>query len=209
MCVFECLCYVHNQNRQGDKFASRSTKSLFLGYTYGKKGWRVYDLQTGKITVSRDVIFCEDQFPYASLSSSSPALSPSQPTILPDMFDPDESFESPMSTELPSTRVGTDLSQEEVLLNMSAPETDRSINPEIDRSTTTGNDNTCPTDRSEALIDRSSTPSEDNVSRIDPSAEEIDRSPILVTTVSLPTPVQSIRFLLLVVVVVRVNLQQN
>lgn len=76
--VFGCLCYVHNQNTKGDKFASRSKPSIFLGYPFGKKGWRVFDLETKKISVSRDVIFLEDQFPFATPStlSSSSILSP-------------------------------------------------------------------------------------------------------------------------------------
>lgn len=68
--VFGCLCYVHEQRHGGDKFASRSKRSIFIGYPFGKKGWRVYDLETGKILVSRDVIFCEDKFPFEDSTSS-------------------------------------------------------------------------------------------------------------------------------------------
>lgn len=50
--VFGCLCYVHNQKHGGDKFASRSNKSIFIGYLYGKKGWKVYDLEAGVISTS-------------------------------------------------------------------------------------------------------------------------------------------------------------
>lgn len=60
--IFGCLCYVHNQHHGGDKFATRSKKSVFLGYPYGKKGWRVYDLDTGKITVFHDVVFVRKNF---------------------------------------------------------------------------------------------------------------------------------------------------
>jgi len=67
MQVLGCLCYVHNQKHGGDKFAPRSNRSVFLGYPFAKKGWRVYDLQTGKVSVSRDVIFMEDEFPFALL----------------------------------------------------------------------------------------------------------------------------------------------
>ena len=37
---------------------------MFLGYPFGKKGWKVYDLDTGDFLVSRDVIFRENEFPY-------------------------------------------------------------------------------------------------------------------------------------------------
>lgn len=69
--VFGCLCYAHNQNRGGDKFASKSRRCLFLGYPYGKKGWQLYDLDTQEHFVSRDVIFSEADFPFSSSPSSS------------------------------------------------------------------------------------------------------------------------------------------
>ncbi|XP_026378738.1 uncharacterized protein LOC113273194 [Papaver somniferum] len=62
--VFGCLCYVHDQSSKGDKFASRGRRCVFLGYPYGKKAWQVYDLDTRKFMVSRDVKFYETQFPY-------------------------------------------------------------------------------------------------------------------------------------------------
>ena len=66
--VFGCLCYAHNQNHRGDKFDSRSVQGVFIGYPTGKKGWRVLNPDTGKIFVSRDVVFCETEFPYANRS---------------------------------------------------------------------------------------------------------------------------------------------
>ncbi|KAL2922825.1 Retrovirus-related Pol polyprotein from transposon TNT 1-94 [Bienertia sinuspersici] len=68
MRVFGCLCFAHNQKSKGDKFASRSRKCVFVGYPYGKKGWKVYDLESGNIMVSRDVQFHENEFPFASMS---------------------------------------------------------------------------------------------------------------------------------------------
>lgn len=35
--VFGCLCYAHNQNHNGDKFASRSRRCAFLGYRTARK----------------------------------------------------------------------------------------------------------------------------------------------------------------------------
>ena len=57
--TFGYLCYAHDQNWDKDKFASRSLKCIFVGYPFGKKGWRLYDLESGEYFVSRDVIFVE------------------------------------------------------------------------------------------------------------------------------------------------------
>lgn len=62
--VFGSLCYVHRKDQNRDKFSPRSRRCMFLGYPFGKKGWRVYDLETNKFFVSRDVVFKEDVFPY-------------------------------------------------------------------------------------------------------------------------------------------------
>ncbi|KAG7536884.1 Ribonuclease H-like superfamily [Arabidopsis suecica] len=77
MRVFGCLCYVHNQKHRGDKFAPRSSKSIFIGYPFGKKGWRVYNLETGTVSVSRDVVFQESEFQFAIVAPSPPPLSSS------------------------------------------------------------------------------------------------------------------------------------
>jgi len=36
-------------------------------YPYGKKGWRLYDIETNEFFVSRDVKFIETNFPFANL----------------------------------------------------------------------------------------------------------------------------------------------
>ena len=51
--------------KTGDKFASRSRWRVFVGYTYGKKGWDLYDLEKWDFFVSRDVVFSKGVFPFA------------------------------------------------------------------------------------------------------------------------------------------------
>ena len=62
--TFGCLCYAHDQNRDKDKFSSRSRKCIFVRYPFGKKGWQLYDLESSEYSVSRDVIFVEAEFSY-------------------------------------------------------------------------------------------------------------------------------------------------
>lgn len=66
--VFGSSCYVHNRAHGGDKFTSPSLKCVFIGYPFGKKGWRVYDPVSKKIFVSHDVFFCEDEFLFQHVS---------------------------------------------------------------------------------------------------------------------------------------------
>ena len=66
--VFRCVCYVHNKPRTKDKFGPKSRRCIFLGYPHGKKGWKVYDLDTREMFVSQEVQFVEDEFPFAQIS---------------------------------------------------------------------------------------------------------------------------------------------
>lgn len=63
MRVFGCKAYMHNKRRQ-DKFDERGKPCIFIGYPMTQKGYRLYDLQSGEIHVSRDVIFLEETYPF-------------------------------------------------------------------------------------------------------------------------------------------------
>ncbi|PKI38686.1 hypothetical protein CRG98_040923 [Punica granatum] len=74
--TFGCLCYAHNRPLNKDKFEAHSRRCIFMGYQYGKRGWRVYDLKIQEILVSRDVKFCEDVFPFSKLNGSADLAHP-------------------------------------------------------------------------------------------------------------------------------------
>ena len=61
--IFVYLCFA--QVCLKDKFASRSRKCIFVGYPFGKKGSKVFDLETKEIFVTRDVVFSEEVYLYA------------------------------------------------------------------------------------------------------------------------------------------------
>ena len=73
--VFGCLCFAKNMNIK-HKFDTHAKPGIFVSYPYGQKGYRIYDLETRKIYVSRDVIFHESTFSFRGIS-----LSPLQESI--------------------------------------------------------------------------------------------------------------------------------
>lgn len=85
--IFGCLCFASKIPRDRNKFAARSRKCIFIGYSHGKKGWRLYDMDTREIFNSRDVVFYENHFPYSQPPSSSPSSSSSTHPAVYEMDD--------------------------------------------------------------------------------------------------------------------------
>lgn len=68
--AFCCLCYITTPKPLRDKFKPRAAANVFLGYPFGKKSYKVLNLETKKINTSRDVVFHESVFPDKSKGSS-------------------------------------------------------------------------------------------------------------------------------------------
>ena len=81
---FGCLCYPTVPKVLRDKFEPRTTPHVFLGYIFGTKGYKVMNLATKKLHISRDVIFHEHVFPFTLSTESS-----SFPSVLRSFSSPD------------------------------------------------------------------------------------------------------------------------
>lgn len=87
MCVYGCACYPWLKPYAPHKLAFRSQPCVFIGYGLTHKGYRCYNPVTGRVYISRHVIFYESSFPFhnnfpLSQSFSNPTVS-NTPTLLP------------------------------------------------------------------------------------------------------------------------------
>ena len=59
MRIFGCPAYVHIPSEERSKLDSKSKKCIFLGFKKGVKWYKLWDLITEKVMISRDVVFDE------------------------------------------------------------------------------------------------------------------------------------------------------
>ena len=62
--VFGCACWPHLRPYNKQKLSFRSKECVFLGYSSLHKGYKCLDTDSGRVYISRDVIFDESVFPF-------------------------------------------------------------------------------------------------------------------------------------------------
>ncbi|KAJ0018780.1 hypothetical protein Pint_11774 [Pistacia integerrima] len=94
--TFGCLCFATNTHPHNDKFAPRAYKCVFLGYNSGHKAYKMFDIQSKTVFMSRDAIFHEHSFPFKQNSPTSTTVSLPQIPITENHH-----YTPPNHTELP------------------------------------------------------------------------------------------------------------
>lgn len=127
--IFGCLAFACNPDTHVDKFSMRGVPCVFLGYPVNKKGYKLLNLISKQIFVSRDVKFCESIFPYNNLSEPkymSPI--PTQPVSSPVLDDLDYLDTEPVIS-VPNSPVTDHVSDSQVASPQSSVLSDSS--PEV------------------------------------------------------------------------------
>ena len=154
---FGCACYPYLRHYAMSKLDSRSERCVFLGYSAFHHGYRCLSMSSGRIFISRDVVFTETHYPFADnlhvpsssqesiisvrgILGSSPLEVPLQPPTLAPLDSPHMHTDSansssppsntvPSSTSFPSHSPPPDLSSCESPLSTPTPGHIPSTNP--------------------------------------------------------------------------------
>jgi hypothetical protein len=81
--IFWCACWPNLRPYNSHKLSFRSKHCAFFGYSFHHKGYKCLDIFTGRVYISRDVVFDESVFPFSILHSDAGARLRSEIALLP------------------------------------------------------------------------------------------------------------------------------
>jgi len=84
--IFGCACWPNLRPYNSHKLQFRSKQCAFLGYSNLHKGFKCLDIDSGRIYISRDVVFDENIFPFAKLNPNAGARLRAEVSLLPSLF---------------------------------------------------------------------------------------------------------------------------
>ena len=84
--VFGCLAFASILTAHRTKFQPRSRVCVLIGYTPGIKGYKLYDIQSRQIFVSRDVVFHKEVFLFHNMVASDKLIDHFPDLVLPISF---------------------------------------------------------------------------------------------------------------------------
>jgi hypothetical protein len=71
--IFGCACWPNLRPYNSHKLSFHSKQCVFLGYSSHHKGYKCLDISTGRVYISRNVVFNESIFPFSILHSNAGA----------------------------------------------------------------------------------------------------------------------------------------
>jgi hypothetical protein len=86
--TFGCACWQNFRPYNRYKLAFRSKQCVFIGYSNLHKGYKCLDISTGRLYISRDIVFDETVFPFAALHSNAGARLRAEIELLPLSLHP-------------------------------------------------------------------------------------------------------------------------
>jgi hypothetical protein len=81
--VFGCACWPNLRPYNNIKLQFRSTQCVFLGYSTRHKGFKCLEVASGRVYISRDVVFDENIYPFSALHPNAGARLRNEILLLP------------------------------------------------------------------------------------------------------------------------------